>query len=110
VPALSRFFLGAVILSDSVLEVVRRELRRLSPGVKIEVDEIKSVLMQNVIKREVIEGEKADEAGKQFNKAANRALRAKASKAAAEEEPHDGVEVAAVVIQKVKTPSVKPEG
>ena len=73
--ALSRFFLGAVILSEPVLEIVRRELRRLSPGVKIEVEEIKKVVMQDVLKREVIEGEKAEEACKQFKKASNKALR-----------------------------------
>ena len=33
--ALSRFFLGAMIVSDTVLEVVRRELRRVSPDVRI---------------------------------------------------------------------------
>jgi hypothetical protein len=82
--ALSRFFLGAVMLSEPVLEVVRRELRRLSPGVKIEVEEIKKVVMQDVIKREVIEGEKAEEACKQFKKASNKALRAKSTKAMAE--------------------------
>ncbi len=35
--ALSRFFLGAIVLSDPVLEVIRRELRRVSPEVKIEL-------------------------------------------------------------------------
>ena len=34
--ALSRFFLGAIVLSDPVLEVVRRELRRVSPEVEVE--------------------------------------------------------------------------
>jgi predicted type IV restriction endonuclease len=48
--ALSRFFLGAVLLSDPVLEVVRRELKRLSPGVKIEIEQIKSALSQDVVK------------------------------------------------------------
>jgi hypothetical protein len=82
--ALSRFFLGAVMLSEPVLEVVRRELRRLSPGVRIDVDEIKKVVMQDVIKREVIEGEKAEEACKQFKKASSKALRAKTPKAASD--------------------------
>ncbi|MGO9711887.1 MAG: type I restriction enzyme HsdR N-terminal domain-containing protein [Polyangiaceae bacterium] len=107
--ALSRFFLGAVLLSDAVLGVVRHELRRLSPGVKIEVEEIKAVLTQNVIKRDVIEGEKADEARKQFNKAVNKAMKAKNSKSTAHDEPHAGVEVPAVVMPKPTSPSVKPD-
>ena len=80
--ALSRFFLGAIILSDAVLDVVRRELRRFSPDVKISSEQIKSVLVQEVLKREVVEGEKADEARKKHNKAASRLLRSKSPKPA----------------------------
>jgi hypothetical protein len=58
-----------------VLDVIRRELRRLSPNVRIDSDQIKTVLLQEVIKREVTEGEKADEARKKISRAANRTLR-----------------------------------
>lgn len=75
--ALSRFFLGAVVLTDPVLDVVRRELRRLSPDVKIDTGQIRSALMQDVLKREVVEGEKADEARKKISRAAGRALRSR---------------------------------
>jgi len=80
--ALSRFFLGAMVLTEPVLEVIRRELRRVSPDVKIEVEQIRNVLASEVIKREVMEGDKADEARKKIVKAANKALRAVAKKAA----------------------------
>lgn len=73
--ALSRFFLGAMVLTPTVLEVIRRELRRVSPDVKIEIEQIKAVLAAEVIKREVMEGDKADEARKKIAKAANKALR-----------------------------------
>jgi hypothetical protein len=62
--ALSRFFIGAMILTPPVLDVIRRELRRVSPDVKIESDQIRNVLAAEVIKREVMEGDKADEARK----------------------------------------------
>jgi hypothetical protein len=104
--ALSRFFLGAVLLSDPVLEVVRRELRRLSPGVKIEMEEIKKVIMQDVIKRDVIEGEKAEEACKQFKKAASKALRAKTK--ASTEEPNS-VEGAPVPLMPANSPAKADE-
>ncbi len=78
--ALSRFFIGAMLQTDPVLEVIRRELRRISPDVRIDVDQIKSVLLNEVIKREVIEGDKADEARKKIAKAAVKALRASNSK------------------------------
>jgi hypothetical protein len=84
--ALSRFFLGAIILTQPVLEVVRRELRRVSPDVKIEVDQIRNVLASEVIKREVMEGEKADEASKKINKALSVKKAEKAEKAAKKSE------------------------
>lgn len=80
--ALSRYFLGAMILSDPVLQVIRRELKRLSPDLKVEVDEIKSVITTEVLKREVLEGDKAEEAQKKANKAAAKVLRERAAKKA----------------------------
>lgn len=73
--ALSRFFLGAMVLTDPVLEVVRRELRRVSPDVKINIEEIRTVFITEVIKREVVEGEKAEEARKKISRSASKALR-----------------------------------
>lgn len=78
--ALSKYCIGALLLTEPVLTVVRRELKRLSPDVRIEIEEIQAVLAHEVIKREVIEGEKASEANKKISRAANRALRAKAEK------------------------------
>ena len=74
--ALSRFSVAAIILSEPVIEVVRREVRRMSPGVKIELADIDRVIRSDVFKREVLEGEKAEAARKHVQKAAARALRA----------------------------------
>jgi len=78
--ALSRFFLGAMVISDPVLEVIRRELRRVSPDVRIDIDQIRTALMNEVVKREVMEGDKAEEARKKISRAAGKSLRATASK------------------------------
>lgn len=78
--ALSRFFMGALVVSNPVLEVLRRELRRISPDVRINLEQIKAVLTSEVLKREVVESEKAQEAHKKISRAANKLLRAKASK------------------------------
>jgi hypothetical protein len=73
--ALSRFFLGSMLLSRPVLEVIRRELRRVSPDVRIDIEDIERVLGSEVIKREVMEGEKAEEARRKIRSAAARQLR-----------------------------------
>ena len=74
--AMSRYCLAAAVLSDPVLKIVRRELRRLSPDVSVNVEEIRAALEQEVIKRDVLEGEKADAARKNLNRVLKRASRA----------------------------------
>jgi len=73
--ALSRFFIGATILSEPILDVIRRELRKISPDVKIDNEQIKEVLVQEIIKRDVMEGEKADEANRKVAKALKRVIK-----------------------------------
>ena len=70
--ALSRFAIGAILQSDAVLTVLRRELRRLSPEVKIDPEEIQTVLLNEVLKREVVEGDQATEARKKLARIAAR--------------------------------------
>jgi hypothetical protein len=91
--ALSRFFLGVMVLSDPVVEVIRRELRRVSPEVRIDLEEIRNVLTSEVIKREVMEGEKADEARKKIARAAAKVLRARTQK---EMEPTESTDAAPI--------------
>ncbi len=78
--ALSRFYISAMILSEPVLEVIRRELRRIAPDGKISIEEISAVITDEVIKREVLEGEKAEEARKKIARSANKSLRKTAEK------------------------------
>jgi predicted type IV restriction endonuclease len=84
--ALSKYCIGALLLTEPVLAVVRRELKRLSPDVKIDTEEIHAVISMEVIKRDLLEGEKATEATKKIARAAHRALRAKEAKSEAPSE------------------------
>ncbi len=87
--ALSRFFLGAMILSEPVLNIIRRELKRLSPDVRVEIDEIKAVLMAEVLKREVLEGDSASDAKKKLARSAAKQLKEKAAKVTLNESPEE---------------------
>jgi len=93
--ALSKYCIGALLLTEPILSVIRRELKRLSPDVKIEADEIHSVLSLDVIKREVLEGNKAQDAGRRISRAANRALRAKSEIVPVSDQPAEGTTVSA---------------
>ncbi len=86
--ATSRFMLGALVLSEPVIEMVRRELKRVAPEVRIDTDEIRAALKTEVLKREVVEGEQADAARKKVARAAGKALRARAERASASTEDH----------------------
>jgi len=56
---LSRYTFAALMLSDQVINILRKELRKIAPDIKIEPAQISDVLSQEVIKREVLEGDKA---------------------------------------------------
>jgi len=85
--ALSRFFLGQMVLSDSVVDVIRRELRRVSPDVRITSEQIREVLANEVIKRDVMEGDKAEDAKKRIARAARKSLRQAAARAVKKSTP-----------------------
>ena len=72
---LDRFIVGAMILSDAVLDVIKRELRRVSPKARLEADDIREVLQEQVLKRELLEGPKAEAAKATVKKAGKVVLR-----------------------------------
>lgn len=74
--ATSRYVLAQLILSEDVLRVVRRRLRSLFKGTKITADELSTVLQAEVMKRDVLEGEKAETAAKTVKRAVRRRRRA----------------------------------
>ncbi len=71
--ALNRFALSALLLDKPVLNVIRRELRRLSPNVRVTIDEIKTVLREEVVKRDVLEGENAISARRKVTRTSRQA-------------------------------------
>jgi hypothetical protein len=77
--AKSRYVLGQVLLSEKVLTSVRRELRRLFPEVRATPAELGELLRAEVLKRDILEGERALAAEKAIRKGTRRRLREKAS-------------------------------
>ena len=78
--ATNRFLLGALILADPMINTIRREVKRISPGIQVGTDEIRKTLQEEVLKREVAQGDRAEEASKQVKKAQTKALRKKVKK------------------------------
>jgi hypothetical protein len=74
--ATSRFMVAAILQSEPVTDVIRREIRRVSGGVRIEAEELCEILRNEVIKRDALEGAQATTAGDRVRRRASRALRA----------------------------------
>jgi hypothetical protein len=75
--AINRHAVGAALMRDGVLSEVRRELARLEPGVRINVTALRSLLVAEVIKRDVIDADETAAFGKRFDAADRRDDRAK---------------------------------
>jgi len=75
---INKYFISALLQSNNVLECLRKEFRKLSPEIKIEAEGIKLMLLDEVLKREVVEGEKIDDAKKKLAKLYAKAQKEKA--------------------------------
>jgi hypothetical protein len=73
----SKFAMAALLLSDSMLDSLRLQIRRLSQ-VRVEIDDLRSLLTDEVIKRELIDGDEAKSASG-FLKKLQRRMNAKRS-------------------------------
>lgn len=83
--ACNRFVLGALVMSDSVISLLRRQLRQITPGLKVDEDSIREIIEKEVLKREVVETDSAKDAQKKLKRAMTKIAREKAKKKEAKE-------------------------
>lgn len=80
--ATSKFSIAALLTSEPMLQALRRELRKVSSSVKIEDDQLRAILQNDVLKRETVDGDEAKQAQDFLKQAARQAAKAKAKAAA----------------------------
>ena len=68
VQSVNRYVIGSLILCEPILNVLRRELKKMSEGVKIDVSEVEHIIRTEVLKREIVEGEEAEAAQTRVSK------------------------------------------
>jgi predicted type IV restriction endonuclease len=78
--ATNKYMLGNLLTQDNVLATIKKELKSIYPDIKVTNEEISAVLVKDVIKREILEGEESDEAKKKINKAFRKKERSKMEK------------------------------
>ena len=64
----NRFVAGALILSDAVVSVLKREFKKLADGISIEDAEVVALLRDGVLRRDLLDGEEAEAAMSKVNK------------------------------------------
>jgi hypothetical protein len=72
--AKNRYVMGQLLLSEPLLTSMRRELRRLFPTVRATTAELGDLLRTEVLKRDVLEGERAIAAERAVRRGARRRL------------------------------------
>jgi hypothetical protein len=70
--AMSKYSVAQLLLSDPVVAIVRRELRKLVDGFNPDVEQVRNVIEEQVIKRELIEADEAKIAQKAVRKLTKR--------------------------------------
>jgi hypothetical protein len=68
ISAVNRYVISALIMNSPVVDCLRRELRKFNPGIKVEVSEIEDIIKNDVLKRNVIDDEKALHAQKRVKR------------------------------------------
>lgn len=76
ISVLNKFTVAQVLLSEPVVSSIRREMRRYFPDLKIEVESIMDLLNNEILKREVIDGEKVKDAQQRIKRAASKNAKA----------------------------------
>jgi Type I restriction enzyme R protein N terminus (HSDR_N) len=77
---LNKYTVSQVLVMDSVVAIVRRELRRLFPDLKVDIEQITDLMNNEILKREVIDGDKPREAQQRVKKALQKLARQNAKK------------------------------
>lgn len=77
---LNKYTVAKVVLSDPSVSVIRRELKRLFPDLKVDNAAIADILSNEVLKREVIEGDKVKEVEQRIRRASAKSTKQRATK------------------------------
>lgn len=67
---LNPYTVAQVISQEATISCIRRELKKLFPEIKVSVEDLAAMLKTSILKRELVDGEKASDAASRIKKAA----------------------------------------
>ena len=68
VQSVNKYVIGNLLLSEPIVSVIRRELRKLAEGTKVDSEEIVEIIRTQVLKREISDSDDAQAAQKKVSK------------------------------------------
>lgn len=77
---LNKYIIGNILLTDTSINTLKKTLKKLYPEISATEEELESILRLEILKREIVEGDSADEARKKVQKAVRSFERQKAKK------------------------------
>ena len=83
----NKFTVAALLVSDDMLDDLRKEIRRLGSGVKVDIEYLRSLLTSEIIKRDLIDSEEAKAAAQNVKRMQRSVSRKKSSERDVEEQP-----------------------
>lgn len=66
---MNRFTIGQIILSEPVLDAIKKQIKKMAVTAKVANEEIAQIICEEVLKRDILDGDKACDAKKKVTKA-----------------------------------------
>ena len=83
----NKFTVAALLISDDVLDDLRKEIRRLGSGIKVDNDYLRALLTNEIVKRDLIDSEEAKAAFQNVKRLQRTAARKKSSEKELQQRP-----------------------
>ncbi len=74
--ATNKFMLAAIVLGDQVLKCIKKEIKQIN-GFNVDIDDLKTIIREELLKREVIENEEASSAAKRYKNIQSKPIKQK---------------------------------
>jgi Uncharacterized conserved protein len=97
ISVLNKFTVAQILLSENVINTIRREMRRYFPELKIEPESISDMLNNEILKREVLDGDKVKDAQQRLRRAAAKQAKPRKNKESSEPSSVDAIEASSAL-------------
>ena len=77
---INKFIISSIIQTDKIVNILRRELRNSFENIKVDSKTISNIIVNDILKRDLVDSEEAKFAMKQINKIIKKKMKKKLTK------------------------------